>query len=499
MRQLFTESLVVALLGATLGTLFAQWAARLLAGFISLGRQSVSLDLAIDGRVLGFTIAVAVGTALLFGLLPAWRATRVDPQSAMKAGGRGVAGSDARHRTGRALVVGQVALSLALVSVAALLVGSFRKLVTQNPGFDSHGVLVATMDFSKMIGAPQAQLGHNTADRYAPLQRQMVGNLRAAPGVTSAAGVMITAASGIGWNELLSIPGYTPPSGKKGAAMSYFNQVSDGYFAAMRSTVITGRVFTDADMTGSAMVAVINDAAAHQFFGNDGPVGRTFAVIEGDSAGPPIQIGGEVATAKYGSLGEKPRPVIYLPIGQGDGAGSEMSYVIRGGGSPAALIPAVKAAAARMSPSIALQFVTLDEQLSASVARPRLLALLSGFFGLLALLLAVIGLYGTMSYTVTQRRNEIGIRMALGAAGPRVLRMVVGEAGRLVAIGLVCGVLLSLATTRYVSSFLFDLTPTDPVLLGLSVALLGAVAMGAALLPAWRASHVDPMDALREE
>jgi ABC-type antimicrobial peptide transport system permease subunit len=176
-----------------------------------------------------------------------------------------------------------------------------------------------------------------------------------------------------------------------------------------------------------------------------------------------------------------------------------MSYVIRGGGSPAALIPAVKAAAARMSPSIALQFVTLDEQLSASVARPRLLALLSGFFGLLALLLAVIGLYGTMSYTVTQRRNEIGIRMALGAAGPRVLRMVVGEAGRLVAIGLVCGVLLSLATTRYVSSFLFDLTPTDPVLLGLSVALLGAVAMGAALLPAWRASHVDPMDALREE
>ncbi|MGH7668895.1 MAG: ABC transporter permease, partial [Gemmatimonadaceae bacterium] len=502
-RQLFTESLVIALLGATAGMVFAQWAARLLVRFISVRQEGVSLDLAADGRVLGFTIGVAVATALLFGLLPAWRATRVDPQTAMKAGGRGVVAGDTRYRGGRALVVGQVALSLSLVSVAALLMASFRKLVTQDPGFDSHGVLVATMDFSRLAKLdPQSTAWSAKARQtaYAVVQRQMVDNLRSAPGVKGAAAVFITAASGIGWNELLSIPGYTPPApGKKGVGMSYFNQVSDGYFELMHTSVITGRGFTDADGAGGPLVAVINEAAAHQFFGSANPVGRTYSTIEGDSVSPPVRIIGEVATQKYASMSEKPRPTIYLPVGQGDGAGPEISYVIRGNGTPASLIPAVKTAAARLSPSISLEFTTLDEQISRSVARPRLLAVLSGFFGALALLLAVIGLYGTISYTVTRRRNEIGIRMALGAAGGRVLGMIVGEAGRLVAIGLAAGVLLSLATTRFVSSFLFDVTPTDPTLLLLSALVLGAVAMGAALLPAWRASGVDPMDALREE
>jgi putative ABC transport system permease protein len=387
-----------------------------------------------------------------------------------------------------------VALSLGLVSVAALLIASFRGLVTQDPGFDSRGVLLVTMDF-----APMASGSRDAQTVTVNAERQMVQALRTAPGVTSAAAVFITPASGIGWNDAVLIPGYAAPDGK--TPVPYFNQVSDGYFATMRTTLLTGRVFTEADGPGSPNVAVVNKAMADQFFPGANPVGRTYQTKFGQEIGPPTEIVGVVATQKYASMSEKPRPTIYLPVGQGDGTPASISYVVRGAGAgaPRALIPAVKATAAGMSPSISLEFKTLDAQISQSVTRQRLLATLSGFFGLIALLLAVIGLYGTMSYTVTRRRNEIGIRMALGAAGPRVLRMVVGEAGRLVLLGLAAGVLLTLATTRYVSSFLYDLTPTDPRALAIAVALLGAVAMGAALLPAWRAARVDPMDALREE
>ncbi|HEX8726773.1 MAG TPA: FtsX-like permease family protein, partial [Gemmatimonadaceae bacterium] len=500
-RQLLTESVVIALGGAALGTLFAQWAARLLVGSISIGREPVALDLPLDARVLVFTVAIAVGTALVFGLLPAWRATAVDPQVAMKAGGRGVLEGETRYRAGRTLVVLQIALSLALVSIGALLIGSFQKLVTQDPGFDSHGVLVATMDFSRFAhGAGASTLFTHDVDRnYALMERRMVEYLRAAPGVSEASAVYITAASGMGWNDVLVLPGYTPPPGKKQLPISYFNQVGDGYFEAMHAPIIAGRAFTSADGPDSRRVAIINEEAAHEFFGSVSPIGRTFSTQLGDSASPPFTIVGEVQTAKYASMSEKPRAVIYLPVGQGYGAGYTMSYVIRGRGAVSSLVPAVKAAAARMSPSISLELTTLDDQISASVARPRLLATLSGLFGTLALLLAVIGLYGTMSYTVTRRRNEIGIRMALGAAGSRVLGMIVGEAGRLVFLGLAGGLLLALATTRYVKSFLFDTAPTDPRLLALSVLVLGGVAMGAALVPAWRAARADPMDALREE
>ncbi|MDE3152951.1 MAG: ABC transporter permease [Gemmatimonadota bacterium] len=497
-RQLFTESLVVAVAGAAAGVLFAHWAARLLVGFILTDGNPVALDLTPDLRVLGFTAGVAILTALLFGLIPAWRATRVDPQAAMKAGGRGVVEGDARYRAGRALVVGQVALSLGLVAVAALLLGSFRKLISQDPGFDSRGVLVATMDFSKLDPSSEGSLefGSAPADVQAA-QRRMVDALRATPGVQSAAAAFITPASGIGWNDVLTIPGYTSPNGRP--PMAFFNQVSDGYFATMHSTVLAGRVFTEHDGPGSPLVAVVNEAFARQFFGTRSPLGRTYQTSLGDHLSAPVQIVGVVSTAKYASMSEAPRPTIYVPLGQGDGAGTQISFVIRGGGDPHALVPAVKRTAAATSPSITLSFVTLDDQISRSLARPRLVAMLSGFFGVLAILLAVIGLYGTMSYLVTRRRNEIGIRMALGAAGSRVLGMIVSEAGRLVVLGLLGGLLLAAATTRYIKSFLFHTTPTDPRTLAIAVLLLGVVAMGAALLPAWRAARVDPMDALREE
>ncbi len=492
-RQLLTESMILAVLGASLGVLFARWAAQSLVGVISVRGQALALDVGLDGRVLAFTVGVAVVTALLFGLLPAWRATRVDPQAAMKSGGRGIVDGDTRYRAGRALVVGQVALSLGLVSVAALLMNSFRKLVTQDPGFDSRGALLVDMNFSKLTAGKDSASLVLLND-----QNQMVQDLRQTPGVSAAAAAFITPASGIGWNDFVVIPGYDLPGGK--LPMSYFNQVSDGYFSTMHTTLLMGRVFTEADTRpGAPNVAVLNKAAVDQLFRGENPIGHTYRTKFGDTEGAPTEIIGVVATEKYASMSEKPRATIYLPLGQGGDTPASISYVVRGTGNPAALIPAVQATAARMSPSISLEFRTLDDQISASLTQQRLLATLSGFFGAIALLLAVIGLYGTMSYTVTRRRNEIGIRMALGAAGPRVVQMIVGEAGKLVVIGLGAGVLLALATTRYIGSFLFDLTPTDPMTLAISVALLGAVAMGAALLPAWRAARVDPMDALREE
>ena len=491
-RQLLTESAILALLGASLGVLFARVAAQSLVGVISVRGQPLALDVGLDGRVLAFTVGIAVLTALLFGLLPAWRATRVDPQAAMKSGGRGIVDGDTRYRAGRALVVGQVALSLGLVSVAALLMNSFRKLVTQDPGFDSRGVLLVDMNFSKLTAGKDSASLLLVND-----QNQMVQNLRQTPGVTAAAATFITPMSGMGWNDFVVIPGYDAPDGK--LPMSYFNQVSDGYFSTMHTTLLMGRVFTEADTRpGAPNVAVLNKAAVDQLFRGQNPVGHTYHTRFGDTDGPSTEIIGVVATEKYASMSEKPRATIYMPLGQGGDAPASISYVVRGAGA-ASLVPAIKATAARMSPSISLEFRTLDDQIATSLTRQRLLATLSGFFGAIALLLAVIGLYGTMSYTVTRRRNEIGIRMALGAAGPRVVQMIVGEAGKLVVIGLGAGALLALATTRYVGSFLFDLKPTDPTTLAISVALLGAVAMGAALLPAWRAARVDPMDALREE
>ncbi|HET7632375.1 MAG TPA: ABC transporter permease [Gemmatimonadaceae bacterium] len=492
-RQLLTESALLALIGAALGVLFARWAARSLVGVISVRGEPLALDVGLDGRVLAFTVGVAVLTALLFGLLPAWRATRVDPQAAMKSGGRGIVSGDTRYRAGRALVVGQVALSLGLVTVAALLLGSFRKLVTQNTGFDSRGVLLVDMNFSRLTA------GKDSASALLlNYQDQMVRNLRQAPGVAAAAAAFITPTSGTSWNDFVVIPGYPPPDGK--LPMSYFNQVSDGYFSTMRTPLLMGRVFTEADTRpGAPNVAVLNQAAVDQLFHGENPIGHTYHTKFGDTDGPSTEIIGVVATEKYASLSEKPTATIYVPLGQGGFNPAVISYVVRGAGNSGALVPAIKATAARMSPSISLEFRSLDDQIEDSLTRPRLLATLSGFFGAIALLLAVIGLYGTMSYTVTRRRNEIGIRMALGAAGPSVVQMIVGEAGKLVAIGLAGGLLLALATTRYVGSFLYGMTPTDPFTITLSVLVLGAVAIGAALRPAWRASRVDPMDALREE
>jgi predicted permease len=486
-RQLLTESLLLSFAGGAAGLLFARWAGGLLVRFLSTRTNAVFVDLTLDTRVLLFSIAIATISGLLFGLLPAWRVSRVDPQSAMKAQGRGVAHGGNRFGLGRVLVVGQVALSLVLVVAAGLLVGSFRKLVTMDPGFRREGVLLASMNLAT-TGWPEAQ--------RRSVHRQVLERLRALPGVEAVGASYTTPLGNSSWNDVVAVPGYDAPTAQDSVVM--FNAVSEGWFEALGTGLVAGRDFQPGEGKSGALVAVINETMAQRFFRHPAPLGRRFQTRTADSLNPPMEIVGVVRDAKYQSLREDNPPTVYVPMDQGEWYGTRINYQLRTA-NPAGLIPVISSLAGEFSPSISLEYSTLAEQVGASLRRPRLLATLSGFFAMLALILAVVGLYGMVAYGVTRRRGEIGIRLALGAARTRVLGMVLGEAGRLVVAGLVLGVAASLATTRLLQSFLYGLAPNDPVTLTFSALALVSVALLASAIPAWRAASLDPTLTLREE
>jgi predicted permease len=488
-RQLLTESVLLSLVGAALGLVFATWATHILVGFFSGGRNPVWLDLSLNWRVLGFTAAVATLTGVLFGLAPAARSTRIDAQAAMKASDRTIAEGHSRFTLGKALVIGQITLSLLLVMGAGLLLGSFRKLATLDPGFRSDGVLLASMDL-RNLDLPDEQLG--------PERREILERLRTAPGVRSASAADITPISGAGWNGNISVDGFTP-SGPRDDVV-YFNAVAPDFFSTLRTPLLAGRDFDVTDRSGSAPVAIINESLARKFFGARNPLGQRIGL--GSPKHPEemkyVEVVGVVRDTKYGSLREESRELLYLPQAQESG-GSNLDVVLRADGPADGLIPTVKAVSAEIDPRISLRFTTLSDLVASSLSRERLLATLSGFFGALALLLAAIGLYGTISYRVARRRNEIGIRMALGAARGAVLRMVFGEIGAMVGAGLVLGAIAAMAVTRLIASFLYGFSPMDPAVLAASALTLALTTIAAGAVPAWRATQVDPMTALREE
>jgi len=413
----------------------------------------------------------------------------VDPQASLKAGGRGLVSGGPRQRLTKGLVVVQVALSLALVAAAGLLVTSFRRLTSVDPGFRRDGVLVVSLDFANAKYEP-AQLEQAKEDA---LRRA-----RALPGVRLASTALLTPIGRMSWNEFVVVPGIVPRT--QADSLVYFNQVTDGYFATLGTPLLAGRDVSAADIAQKRRVAVINETMAHRWFAGRNPLGETFRTTVGDTLSAPIEVIGVVRDAKYQRLDEVTLATAYLPQGQGDDASnSELQLLLRTAGSPTELVPSVRALAADVNPRITFDATTLSAQVNASLARPRLLASLSGFMGVLALVLAVIGLYGMMSYEVTRRRNEIGIRKALGAANPELWRMVVGEALRLIVVGLAVGAAMALASTRLLNAFLFGLTATDPRTFAIAAALLASAALAAACLPAWRAARLDPMEALRED
>ncbi len=487
-RQLLTESLVLSLAGASLGILVAQWGARLLVGLLASRWNQTFLDLSIDVRVLAFTAGVAVFTGLLFGIAPAWRGTRVNPQAAMKANARGVI-EGSRFGLGKALVVVQVALSLLLVVGAGLMLTTFFKLETLDPGFERQHVLLATVDLRN---------GNYPPERRTATFQEMLERLRALPGVRSASASEMTPVSGSFWNEDLQIDGYT----SKGShdTLVYFNRISDGYFETLGTALVAGRDFNLRDTPHSPGVVIVNETMAKKFYAGQNPLGKRFRMDMGNKLSDWFEIVGVVKDAKYGTLREETLATAYRAGRQEANAFTSQTFELRvAAGAPSALISGVKAAITGINPSVSLEFSTLAAQVDDSLNRERLLATLSGFFGALALLLATIGLYGVMSYNVARRRNEIGIRMALGAEQSRVLRMVLREVALLIVFGLVLGTAVALATTRFVSSFLYGVKSNDPLTLSAAAAVLAVVAVIAGYLPARRASKLDPMTALREE
>lgn len=485
-RQVLTESLLISLLGAGLGLLFAKWGTTLLVGLIGQRNSPVSLDLSLDWRVLSFTLLVSVTTGILFGVAPAWRSLRIEPQEVLKSG-RSSTSTLAALTSGKVLVVVQVGLSLVLVATAGLLLGTFRTLANSDPGFRPEGVVLAKVDFSSLNLPRPAQ--------QSAIQ-EILRQLRNTPGITGASASVITPVSGMGWNSFVVSEGYKPL--KENDNLVWFNGVTEGYFPTLGTAVLAGRDFGQADAGNGPKVALVNRAFARRIFGAANPIGRQFRVQNSDTPGPPVEVVGLVGDARYGSLRDTLAPTVYLPWTQAEDFPS-LTFEVRSEGPMADAVGKILSVSGAALPNASLEISTLSGQLAASLARERLLATLSGFFGALALLLALIGLYGTMAYNVTRRRKEIGIRAALGATRIALVKLVAGEAGRMIIAGLVLGSAATVAATRLVRSFLFGRTPLDPVTLAWALAAVAGVALLAGALPAVKAVRQDPQSVLREE
>jgi putative ABC transport system permease protein len=491
-RQLLTESVVLSVVAALLGLVLAQWGSRLLVSFLSPSNEPIFLNLAFDMRVLGFNIAVAMLTGIGFGLAPAWRSARVQPNAALKANARGVVEGQRGLSLGKALVVVQIAVSLTLIIGAGLLLGSFKKLATLDPGFRPSDVLLVSMSHPPRPGS-------NVDMRS--ISEEVLRRVRALPEVAAASVSQITPLSNTSWNEDMVVDGFSAKSEMDGVA--YFNAVSDDYFRTLGTPLLAGRDFNQGDRLGGAKVAIVNETMARHFYKTTDPVGRTFRVRVGDRMEGPFQIVGLVKDAKYQTLREETLATAFIPLGQdttiGGGLNLDLNLELRTSGTGAIDLPSLKKVLLEVDPALSLRFTRFATQVDDSLRRERLLATLSGFFGALALLLATMGLYGVLSYNVARRRNEIGIRVALGAGRRQVTTMVLAEVSVMVCMGLVMGLGLALGVTRFIASFLFGLAPTDAATIGGSMALLAGVALFAAYLPARRASRVDPMAALRED
>lgn len=488
-RQLLTECVMLSTAGALLGVLFARWGTTLLVRFISTGENKVYLDLSFDWRILGFTAAAAVFTGLLFGVLPAFRSTRVSLTSAMKGSLAVDAETRAKFRPGKWIVASQVALSLVLLVASGLFLRSLVKLVTLDVGFDRNNVLLVHANL------------HNAkvpSERQTAMFEEMEQELRAIPGVISASRSVMTPVSDYVWNNILIVDSPNAPKGD--AALAYFNFVSPKYLETMRTPVLAGRNFNRGDSRTAAPVAIVNETLAQKFFPKGDALGKYFRVkAELGEAAPEIQIVGLAKDAKYESLREEARPTAYFPIAQIVEPAEEQVFELRTGTPPTALVSAVQQAAAGVSKTIPLDFGTLAQQVNDSLVEERLLATLSTFFGGLALLLAMIGLYGALSYLVTQRQPEFGIRMALGAPRGSILRLVMRDVVIVLAGGLTAGACLALATVGLVRKMLFGLAPHDAFTFVAAIGVLSAVAIVAGYIPARRATRVDPMAALRYE
>ena len=486
-RQLLVESLLLAGIGAAFGGLLAGILSRFLVSFLDADGRTIALDLATDWRVLAFTVAVAMLTCVLFGLAPALRAARVSATAVTRSLGRGLTAGRERLALRRGLVTLQIALCLLLLAVALLFTRTLTNLLAVDPGFTSDGVIVAGIDLRRMkIPMPQRHVVRSDA----------LTRVRSVSGVQSAAEVSVVPVSGNSWGNSVWLESPEAPV----PVSALFNRVSGGYFATLAIPLVAGRDFNDADTVDSPAVAIVNETFVRTVAHGASPIGRRVR-REATPFQPEMafEIVGVVGDAKYIDLRQEPLPVVFVAARQAREPGEYLQLIVRSSLPPAALTGALTAAVGELSPNVVVSFDILTDQIRLTVVRERLMATLSAFFGVVAALLAMVGLYGVIAYTVARRTNEIGVRMALGAGRNDVLLMILREALALTAIGMIAGLVLALITGRAASNLLFGLQAHDPVTLAAAACLLALIAFAASYVPARAAARIDPMAALRVE
>jgi putative ABC transport system permease protein len=483
-RQLLTESLLISIAGGVTGLLLGTLGAEVLWSFRPAFLVQNSIDLKVDSRVFLFTAGITILTGLLFGMLPAFRISIGNLSEILKSGGRGGAEAFTRNKLRSVLVVGEVGLSIIALAAAGLLIRSMDRVQQINPGFETHNLFVFNFDAS-----PQ----HFTPERGREFMHLMVERAKTVPGVQSAALATNRPLAG-GLLGTIFAEGQESDPNQRGT-LTLLDTVSPEYFETMRIPLIGGRGFTAFDRDGSAHVAIVTQAMARHFWPGQDAIGKRFRVTVQNF---PWQVVGICADSVTATIGEQPQPVAYFPLDQNyQGA---MVLFARTSADPAGLMPAVRRQVQTLNQNMALtNSNTIQDLIAQGLWAPRAAAALFVIFGGLGMLLASIGIYGVMAYSVTQRTNEIGLRMALGARPWDVLRLVVGQGMRLTLTGIAIGVVCALGVTRLLGSLLFGVSTYDPLTFGSVSMVVMTVAFLAAWLPAHRASRIDPVRALRQE
>ena len=488
-RQLLTESALLALAGGGFGTLLAFWGSGSLVNLMSRAQSPIQLSVRPDARVLAFTALVSFFAAIVFGLAPAWRTSRLELAQAVKDSTQGAISARRRSRMGDGLVISQIALALVLLVGAGLLVRTLEKLKELHPGFDERNVLLFSVNPS-MVGYKDSQV--------AGLYERLSEHIKAIPGVR-AVSFSIFSPLGAGFGSTIpSVEGYTPRPGENMPVSVNF--VAPNYFKVLGTAVLLGREFTDGDRAGAPKVAMINQAMARYFFGDSNPLGRRFSIPGWVGDATLLEIVGVAENAKLKNLREQAAPAAYIPFLQEPDSVPAMTFEVRTASNPSLLAASVRRLIKQADGRVPLFGVkTLTEQVNESLVQERLVASLSSLFGFIAVFLTCVGLYGLISYSVTRRTHEIGIRMALGAQRFQVLGLVLSQGMILAVIGVCLGTVAAFGLTRLMASLLYAVKPTDPVTFIAAALTLTGVAAFACLIPARRAMKTDPMVALRYE
>jgi putative ABC transport system permease protein len=484
-RQLLTESLLLVTIGAACAVLLAGVMAQWLVTALETTDSPITLPLTVDWRVLGFAALLAVATCLLFGLAPAIRGTRVAATSVLRATTRGASAGRESVALRRGLVIVQIALSVALLFGSLLFARTLRNVLQVNPGFNADGLLTVFAD-STRLGLPREQ--------WAAQQQRITERIRAIPGVQGAAGVAVVPVSGdSGGNDVW-------PEGDRTRKFNTFvNFVGRGYFGMVGIPIVAGRDFDTRDTLTSPPVVVVNEAYAAHLGGAVAAVGQRIT-RESTPRNPEktYEIIAVVRNSTYQALKEDPYPTMYYPDSQ-DQADPTVQLMVRSSLPPAAATAAITAAMKEIDPRIGLSYSVMRTMIRDTLVQDRLLASLSGGFGVLGALLTMVGLYGLIAYSVTRRSCELAIRMALGASRRDILKLVLRETAVLLSIGAVAGTGLAIAGGQFASTLLFRVRPYDPVTLLTAVAVLSTIAFAASYLPARRATRIEPVGALRAD